>query len=297
MDNASVATPHEVCSRIVNWIKSNDFRTLLSLCLTSKAFHRAAEPRLYHQLYLTDSLTAYCVCQTISSCDRIALHVKTFWTLFNERRWNSSRNHLNPQFWDVVHLALQKMLNLQVIAIGDPSCPSAWIFRECQFRLQEAELRMAWDDDLVRFLDIQSKIHSLRITNTRLLSTELDRLPLLELRQEALPSLKVFDGSLITAIEFVSSPITHLQVSLSQDGVEDAGHLIRQLVMFSGTLTSINAVDLPYSISIGAFDLFSLIFPHLHHIGIIPLPFSDVSSRVQLTHSFPSNHPLGPLET
>jgi hypothetical protein len=174
------------------------------------------------------------------------------------------------------------MLNLQVIAIGDPSCPSAWIFRQCQFRLQEAELRMDWDADLVRFLDAQSKIHSLRITNPRLSSTELDSLPLLTLPQGTLSSLRVFDGSLNTAIEFVSSPITHLQVSLGQDAVEDAGHLLRQLPMFSGTLTSINVVDLPYSISNGAFDLFSLIFPHLHHIGIIPLPFSDVSRPVSV---------------
>ena len=277
MDNVSAVTPQEVCSRIVNWIKSNDLRTLTSLCLTSKAFHNAAEPRLYHQLYFTDSLTAYCVAQTIASCDRIALHVKTFWTLFNERRWNSSRNHLNPQFWDVVHLALRKMRNLQVVAIGDPSCPSAWIFRQCQFQLQEAEFRMDWDADLVRFLDTQPQLHSLRITNPRLSSTELDRLPLLALPQGALPSLKIFDGSLIAAIEFVSSPITHLQVSLGQDGVEDAGHLLKQLVMFSGTLTSISVLDLPYSVSVGVFDLFSLISPHLRHIGIIPLPFSDVS--------------------
>ena len=136
---------------------------------------------------------------------------------------------------------------------------------------------MDWDADLVRFLDGQSKIHSLRITNPRLSSSELDRLPLLALPHGALSSLRVFDGSLITVTEFASSPITHLQVSLGQDGAEDAGHLLRQLPMFSGTLTSINVVDLPYSISIGAFDLFSLIFPHLHHIGIIPLPFSDVS--------------------
>jgi hypothetical protein len=277
MDNASAATPQEVCSRIVNWIKPNDLRTLTSLCLTSKAFKHAAEPRLYHQLYFTDSLTAYYVCQTIASCDRIALHVKTFWTLFNERRWNSSRNHLNPQFWDAVHLALRKMHNLQVIAIGDPSCPSGWVFRQCQFQLQEAELRMDWDADLVRFLNAQPKLHSLRITNPRLPSTELDRLPLLALPQGALPSLKIFDGSLIAGIEFVSSPITHLQVSLGQDGVEDEGHLLKQLAMFSGTLTSISVIDLPYSVSAGAFDLFSLISPHLRHIGIIPLPFSDVS--------------------
>jgi len=277
MNNASVATPREVCSRIVNWIKSNDLRTLATLCLTSKAFHHAAEPRLYHQLYFTDSLTAYYVCQTIASCDRIALHVKTFWTLFNERRWNSSRNHLNPQFWDALHLALRKMHNLQVIAIGDPSCPSAWIFRQCQFQLQEAELRMDWDADLVRFLDTQSQLQSLRITNPRLSSTELDRLPLLALSQGAFPSLRTFDGSLIAAVEFVSSPITHLQVSLGQDGAEDTGHLLKQLAMFSRTLTSISVIDLPYSISVGAFDLFSLILPHLRHVGIVPLPFSDVS--------------------
>ena len=136
---------------------------------------------------------------------------------------------------------------------------------------------MDWDADLVRFLDTQPQLHSLRITNPRLSSTELDRLPLLALPQGALPSLKIFDGSLIAAIEFVSSPITHLQVSLGQDGVEDAGHLLKQLVMFSGTLTSINVLDLPYSVSVGVFDLFSLISPHLRHIGIIPLPFSDVS--------------------
>lgn len=277
MDSGSAATPQEVCSRIVNWIKSNDLRTLASLCLTSKAFHHAAEPRLYHQLWFTDSLTAYYVSQTIASCDRIALHVKTFWTMFNERRWNSSRNHLNPQFWDVVHTALQKMHNLQVIAIGDPSCPSAWIFGQCQFQLQEAELRMDWDADLIRFLDTQPQIHTLRITNPRLSSTELDRLPLLALPQGALPSLRIFDGSLIAATEFVSSPITHLQVTLGQDGVEDAGHLLKQLSMFSGTLTSISIIDLPCSVSVGVFDLFSVISPHLRHIGIIPLPFNDVS--------------------
>ena len=277
MNSITLATPQEVCSRIVGWIKSNDSRTLAGLCLTSKAFHRAAEPRLYHQLYLTDSLTASYVCQTIASCDRIALHVKTFWTLFNERRWNSSRNHLNPQFWDVVHLALRRMHNLQVIAIGDPSCPSAWIFRQCQFQVQEAELRVDWDADLIRFLHTQSQIHDLRITNPRLSSTELDRLPLLALPQGALPSLGVFDGSLIAAIELISSPVTHLQISLGQDGVEDPGHLLKQLAMFSRTLTSISVIDLPYSISIGVFDLFSLIFPLLRHVGIIPLPFSDVS--------------------
>ena len=277
MDNVSAVTPQEVCTRVVNWIKPNDFRTLTSLCLTSKAFHHAAESRLYHQLYFTDSLTAHYVCQTIASCDRIALHVKTFWTLFNERRWNSPRNHLNPQFWDVVHLALRKMHNLRVIAIGDPSCPSAWIFRQCQFQLQDAELRMDWDADLVRLLDTQPQLHTLRITNPRLSSTELDRLPLLALPQRALPSLRIFDGSLIAAIEFASSPITHLQVSLSQGGAEDAGHLLKRLAMFSGTLTSISVIDVPYPVSLWAFDLFSLIFPHVRHLGIIPLPFSDVS--------------------
>ena len=277
MDNVPTSTPQEVCSRVVTWIKSNDSRTLTSLCLTSKAFHHVAEPKLYHQLYFTDSLTAYHVCQTIASCDRIALHVKTFWTLFNERRWNSSRNHLNPQFWDVIHLALRKMHNLQIVAIGDPSCPSAWILRQSQFQLQEAELRMDWDADFVRFLDTQPQLHSLRLTNPRLSSTELDRLPLLALSQGALPSLRIFDGSLIAAIGFVSSPMTHLQVSLGQDGVEDAGKLLKQLAMFSGTLTSISVIDLPYSVSVGAFDLFSLISPHLRHVGIIPLPFSDVS--------------------
>jgi hypothetical protein len=143
--------------------------------------------------------------------------------------------------------------------------------------LQEAELRMDWDADLVRLLDTQPQLHSLRITNPRLPSTELDRLPLLALPQGTLPSLRIFDGSLIAAIEFVSSPITHLQVSLGQDGVEDDGHLLKQLTMFSGTLTSISVIDLPYSVSVGAFDLFSLILPHLRHIGIVPLPFSDVS--------------------
>ena len=292
MDNA---TPQGVCSRIVNGIKSNDYRTLASLCLTSKAFHRAAEPRLYHQLHLMDSLTAYRVCQTIASCDRIALHVKAFWTFFNERRWSNSRNHLNPQFWDVVHLALRKMHNLQLIAIGDPSCPSAWIFRQCQFQLLEAELRVDWDADLVRFLHTQSQLHTLRITNPRLSSTELDRLPLLELPQGTLSSLRIFDGSLITALEFLSSPVTHLQLSLTQDGVEDAGHLLKQLAMFSRTLTSLNVTDLPYSISIGAFDLFSLIFPHLRHVGIIPLPFSDVSTTPGLCSIF-SDHILDPPE-
>jgi hypothetical protein len=169
------------------------------------------------------------------------------------------------------------MHNLQVIAIGDPSCPSAWIFRQCQFQLQEAELRLDWDADLVRFLDTQPQIHNLRITNSRLPSTELDRLPLLALPQGALSSLGVFDGSLITAIEFVSSPITLLQVSIGQDGVEDASHLLKRLAIFSGTLTSISVIDLPYSISAGVFDLFSLTFPHIRHVGIIPLPFSDVS--------------------
>jgi len=143
--------------------------------------------------------------------------------------------------------------------------------------LQDAELRMDWDADLVRFLDSQPQLQSLRITNPRLSSTELDRLSLLALPQGALPSLRIFDGSLIAAIEFVSSPITHLQISLGHDGAEDAGHLLKQLAVYSGALTSISVIDLPYSISIGVFDLFSLILPHLRHIGIIPLPFSDVS--------------------
>lgn len=143
---------------------------------------------------------------------------------------------------------------------------------------------MDWDADLVRFLDTQPQLHSLRITNPRLSSTELDRLPLLALPQRALPSLRIFDGSLIAATELASSPITHLQISLNQDGVEDAGHLLKRLAMFSGTLMSINVIDLPYPVSVWAFDLFSLISPHVRHLGIIPLPFSDVR-RLYLLHA------------
>ena len=281
MDNTPAPIPHEVCSRIVNWVKSSDYGTLTALCLSSKTLHRAAEPRLYHQLYLTDSLTAYYACQTIVSCDRIALHVKTFWTMFNERRWNSSRNHLNPQFWDIIHLSLRKMHNLRVLSIGDPSCPSAWIFGQCQFQLQDAELRFNWDAELVHFLDTQSQLHHLRITNPRQSSTELDSPPLLALPPGALSSLSVFDGSLITAVEFVSSPITHLQISIGQDGIEDAEHLLGQLAMFSRTLTSISIIDFPNSIS--TLDLFSVTFPHLRHVGIIPLPFGDVSDMCFLS--------------
>jgi hypothetical protein len=277
----SLVIPQEICSRIVQWTKQTD---LPALCLISKAFLRAAECKLYEHLYIGDPAVSYRACQTIASRDRIALHVRTLW-LYQDRRRSNSRGALSPQFWTIVHAALTKTLNLDVLGIADPTYSNSWVLKDARFQLREANVRFTWDAHLVEFLQSQNRLRTLQTMNAPLPPDGGDP-TIIALQPGSLPSLQMYDGPLLVAAELMSSPITNLQVFLDQESLTHTYTLIPHLASASKTLRTLSMLDVPEEVSMGIFDLCSTFIPQLRHIGVFPLLISSVAIVITLSSTY-----------
>jgi hypothetical protein len=274
---AGIVIPPEICSRIVQWSAHSE---LSRLCLTSKAFLRAAECKLYEHLYLSDPVSSYHACQTIASKDRIALHVRTLW-LYQDRRRSNNPAPLTPQYWMMVHSALLKTLNLDVLVIVDPETTNSWVLRETRFQLREANLRFTWDAHLVEFLQTQNRLRSLQ-TTVILTSADTEETTVLGLQPGSLPALEMYEGPILAAAELIYSPVTNLQVFLEQETLSQSFSLLPRLVLISKSLRSLSILEIPEEISLSVFDLCSQYAPHLCHIGIFPIPNTSVGCTSDL---------------
>ncbi|KAG6914598.1 hypothetical protein DXG01_016432, partial [Tephrocybe rancida] len=258
----------EICGKIVGSVGSRRAAAdLATLCLTCKAFQREAEVRLYDSLFFADVGRAHLACKTLSTNDRLALLVHTFW--FNDE----SRRPLPPprQFWVLVQGALCRMHNLVNLSLFDISHANGWILdpAHVKFQLHEAKLHFTWDTQLVRFLEAQTKLQRLqtfdRVEDARRIG--------IALAAGSLPVLKRFDGTLMVALHILTAPLTNLQIMIEEGVVNRLSDFLPRLcVPIHKTLHALSMIDLTEGIAADALDIVASKCPDLLYIGLIPLP-------------------------
>lgn len=247
----------EIISRIVHFVPESQ---LAKFCRINGSFQRAAEPRLYDQLYLGDPSQTALACHSLANNARLAGHVRIMW-LYQDRR-----RTLSVHFWESVHQALMHTINLDVLVIIDPALSNSWILHGTSFQLREANFRFYWDDHLVEFLQFQRRLRSLQTMSVHG-----------EFQPATLPLLQMYEGPLLVAGELLTtSPLTHLQAYFEIEALAENYLLIPNLALASKTLRTLSLLEVPEEISMGTFDRCSKFAPQLYHIGIFPLPNSKV---------------------
>jgi hypothetical protein len=266
----TLALSPELCGKIVDFL-SHRHHDLLSLSLTCKIFQREAEIRLYSCLNLSHPGATLKACDTLISNERLALHVRTF--VYNENM--DSRHGL--QFWSQIQRALVQMANLETLILSDTSFSNTWIFStpNIQFRLREARLRIAWDASVVRFLEGQTNLRSLYFYDA------VDREDVIpQISPQALPNLKVFDGSMLIGFQLLPScPLSHLQLIVDCDP-NTTLEILSSFGALRKTLRGLSLLDVPEEITHRALDIISRSTPGLRHLSLFPYPVTAVSPNI-----------------
>ncbi|KAJ3869118.1 hypothetical protein EV359DRAFT_30861 [Lentinula novae-zelandiae] len=157
---------------IVNNVRSRV--DLATLCLVSKGFRRVAERALYNTLFMHETERTERMCKTLVGQPRVAELVEALTIAIEEVPTTSSSARARPEteetLWPAISDALKKMSRLRHLSIvidGSFSSPYsgrlAWILTDCPFRLKSFHSDMRWDENLVRFLNVQDEIEDLYI--------------------------------------------------------------------------------------------------------------------------------------
>lgn len=244
-------------------------KDLLALCLTCKAFQRAAEIRLYNHVALSEPQQTIDGCCTLIQNGRLAQHVRGFW--FNpDARTCSSLEH---DFWGMIRRALIACQNMEALLISDPTFTNTWVLDcpEFTFRLREAKLRFVYDENIIHFLESQPAIRMLHIYDFA------DDDILHTIRPNSLPLLETFDGTLSVGGQFIPSKLCHLQMVIDCD-MEFSLQLLPQLSLLRKNLRSLSLLDVPSEMSLPALDIVSQVLPNIRHLGLFPYPVNAVSN-------------------
>jgi len=254
---------------------SHRHRDLRSLSLTCKIFQREAEIRLYSYLNLSHPGDTLKACDTLISNERLALHVRIF--VYNE----NMENRPGVQFWSQIQRALVQMANLETVILSDVTFSNTWIFGtpNIQFHLREARLRFSWDASIIRFLEAQTSLRSLYFYDS------VDREDVIpQISPQALPNLKVFDGSMLIGFQLLpSSPLSHLQLIVDCDP-HTTLEILSRFGTLRKTLRGLSLLDIPEEITHRALDIISTSTPELRHLSLFPYPIAAVSSNFQIDY-------------
>ncbi|KAJ3572908.1 hypothetical protein NP233_g2779 [Leucocoprinus birnbaumii] len=179
---------HTLSTLVLSYIPLHRRRDLYSLLLTSKSFHTAAEPLVYHNAVFYDVRRLICFLHTLSRTPRLAGLVHTFGINFGDLRprvqsytrqlaLNSQlETILRRSFWNLVNRAMSTMTSLQtliLIQIPDLRMNFTWILdeqtqeEELPFALKEIELNLAFDNHVAKFLNAQGEKGRLRVVRLR----------------------------------------------------------------------------------------------------------------------------------
>ncbi|CDO72289.1 hypothetical protein BN946_scf184970.g141 [Trametes cinnabarina] len=263
--------PPEVFSVIVSYATSQ--RDLLALSYTSKAFQRAAEPRIYESMVLRDAQSIFIGCHAILARDAFRGPYVKRMVIYQDPRRVNPRNNLAtapPQFWLVVQHALTKAVNLENLYIHDPTGTHSWIMDhdEITFQLREATLHLPWDAHIVAFLHTQRKLLSLGVGDAH------EDGPVYPLSPSALPILETFNGPVLVVAELLGCPLKRIQVTAEEETAPLIPTIVADLGRFMKLLRSLNIIGLSEDFVLETVHLVStsVFAPQLRYLGVLPLP-------------------------
>jgi hypothetical protein len=265
--------PPEVCARVAHFTAT--WPALVALSATSRTFQRAAEPRLYGSLQLTDPHVARRAFAVLARTPRVAalVHTLRFWLSVAARQRHPE---LPREWWSALQAALAALPNLANLLVYDPRQANAWVLDPARVRLpalREACLRVGWQPETVAFLAAHPQLKHVVILVPD--SQDLDAYP--PVPSHILPSVQVFDGPLPVAFEIVASPLTHVQVMYDHPVLEEPMmRWVPKLGRLSRTLRALSIVGVTISMTDRIMDLVANHCPQIKHLGLVALPVGSV---------------------
>lgn len=309
---------------------------LCSLARVSRQFRRASERALYNTLYMRDPNATIKLCSTLVSASRLAALVDAL-TVFAGIDENSASDSeegedeegeswaeeisLPENYWESLAHALRcvvqlRFFNLHIGGVAD----KAWILRDTTFRLLSFHCDLAWDVDLVVFLNRQDRLHDLYLADYTissrppgLIASEepldgeaesvhqpqsdalLPASSSLMPDAEALPALSTLECSFIDAIATFANrrPLTRVKTCFSrEDTAGKTGELERLcegLLMTSTRVRSLDLADAAYTEEFSLSVLGALVprLPELRYLGTLVLPVGLEVRYLTTLHAVP----------
>ncbi|KAJ3760168.1 hypothetical protein EV360DRAFT_40392 [Lentinula raphanica] len=178
---------------IVNNVRSR--ADLATLCLVSKGFRRVAERALYNTLLMHEPERTKQLCKTLAGPSKVAELVEALTISIEEderQEEEEEQEHEEEEGEEEEEgqddeeereeeegqstqntdshsesMNMTKLRHLSIVIDGTLSSPYsghlAWILNDCSFKLKSFHSDMRWDEDMVRFLDMQYEIEDLYI--------------------------------------------------------------------------------------------------------------------------------------
>ncbi|KAL1743666.1 hypothetical protein HDZ31DRAFT_40393 [Schizophyllum fasciatum] len=264
----------EVCKRIVSFLNPFASSDLKTLCLTSKAFERAARPVLYRLVSLTEFNQAISFTQRIRDNPELGkmIYELRIITRHQLRLPAQALEEYTLYYWKGVLEVLARAPNLTALFIYDsfldtfPPLSADAVF---PFQLERCTLRLCWNDSLVRFLTTQ---HALSVLQCYDLADERGTLAIPD---GCWPKMHSFAGSLTSAMEIAEGAAPRLQclcLRLDTATSPTVAYYLPQLDALRPTLRSLKLVGLDAHDVDSAISAAARFFPDLQFIGALPLP-------------------------
>ncbi|KAI5120456.1 hypothetical protein M0805_008503 [Coniferiporia weirii] len=290
---------------------------LYALTRVSKAFQRAAERALYNTLLMRNPTTTIILCNTLAANARLAILVDAL-TVFAspaapvgedegeeedgnggssepERMGDSS---LPGGFWDALAAALRQTNRLRFLNIHvDGDASNAWVLRGCAFRLRSFHCDLAWDADLVEFLDMQDQMRDLYLADYAAPSQPTPQpeagrehepqpqpqpqaVPATTLRAGSLSVLSTLECSFIEAVTALAPgrPVVRVKTCFSREDTPGKTAELRQLGASlrhaSARVCSLDLADSSYTeeFSLAVLALLVPRLTELRYLGTLVLP-------------------------
>ncbi|EPS95557.1 hypothetical protein FOMPIDRAFT_157550 [Fomitopsis schrenkii] len=256
--------PQELYDELVQWTDKN---TLCALAQTSKAFRPPAERLLYRVVLVRDAQDAFNACLALEARDgERGPYARKFWFYYR-----TSRLPVLPErFWQAVRVALTLTVNLDTLALYDPTFTNTWVLSgpEIKFQLREANLGLQWDKTLVDFLETQDRLVCLHVEDS------LEDSPLAAIAPGKLDKLRILHAPPLVVAELLVCPLTHLQIEVDSDTAAIVPTVMLDVGRIMRTLLSLQVTYLPENMALEVFHIIStsVYAPTLYRLGALPYP-------------------------
>ncbi|EGN97808.1 hypothetical protein SERLA73DRAFT_109049, partial [Serpula lacrymans var. lacrymans S7.3] len=263
---------------------------ICNLCRVSRGFQCAAERALYNTIYMKNTADTVTLCNLLADRPRLAILVEALTIYVEDEENGDSDSSLvsSHPFWLAVSLGLQKVTRLRYFNIHmDRSWDSsAWILRNCTFRLRTFHCDLQWDDDLVSFLNNQPDIVDLFIVDYNASNRTFHSASSSDtssLCPDALIDLSILECTFTEAACALvpNRPITRLKTCFSRTVLlekrEEMATLLSKLDLSTCPLVSLDIADSSYSEYFSMELLSSVVelqnlVQELHYLGTLVLP-------------------------
>ncbi|KDQ26152.1 hypothetical protein PLEOSDRAFT_1107018 [Pleurotus ostreatus PC15] len=287
-----IALCPDLCKLIASWVPDE---TLPALCLSSKAFLRPAQARLFYSLYFSDLSEIAGLCREINASERLGDYPRNLFIVLETLGSIRLNSAARIAAWQDVALGLKHMPNLKNLLISDAVLVNTWIFEDLgtpPFQLKNLKLRFQWDQRFVDFLSSQKSVVALETscpdpyidlsgsspdgTPTHII---LPTIPVDADSDGFLPHLARLETQLFIAQQLLTPfpgrkhypPLTYIRINPAPENDRAVLSMLPNLCWVHKSLRAIN-VQLPEDVVWKAINMIATAVPTIRYIGVLHIP-------------------------